>query len=137
MDSMSMEMIQNNLVDWLNDIVTGIKATQRFVQCVPTSEVEEHYRSYGRVSTESEHTVLLHGFDFAVNILQPKVFYGRRKFYIDYGHEEEYKHHPPYVKYFVYNHVVFFDYIYKESVENERKQNSNLGAFEELPVVDL
>lgn len=134
---MSREMIQNNLVQWLDDIVTGVKASQRFVQCVSDEEVKKHYASYGRVSATEENSVLLHGFNFAVDVLQPEVVYAVRQFWVKYHEEADCADTPKFAKFFVYKDVYFFDYLDREEYENERSENENFVSPEELPVLNF
>lgn len=137
MSRMSREMIQNNLVQWLDDIVTGVKASQRFVQCVSDEEVKKRYESYGRASIMEENSILLHGFKFVVDVLQPEVGYAVRQFWLECHEEAVWVDTPKFAKFFVYKDVYFFDYLDREDYENERSENENLVPLEELPVLNF
>lgn len=131
MSDMSLEMIHKNLTDWLDDIVTGVKASQRQIQCRPTDE-------YAYASVGDDNPVLLHGFEYAVEVLQPKIEYCVRDFWVRFHNKEEYKDTPKWAKYFNYDGVDFFTYVYSEKeIENAREQSSDSGTFEELPVLDF
>ena len=131
MSDMSLEMIHKNLTDWLDDIVTGVKASQRQIQCSP-------FDDRAVASIGDDNPVLLHGFADVVAVLQPEVHYCVRQFWVDYHNEKDYKHTPKYAKFFNYDGVDFFIYVWSEmEIENACKQGDDSETLENLPVLDF